>query len=65
MPLKTEFGVATALALIQKLMDVVLQNIHGVFRYLDVLVSQRDEASHSEEVFKHLKKHGFGPKQEK
>ena len=41
------FGVASAPALFQKLMDSVLQGIPGVTCYIDdILISSPDEASH-------------------
>ena len=49
------FGVASASALFQKLMDVVLLGISGVLCYIDdILVSRKDEGIHLkslEEVF--------------
>ena len=63
------FGVASAPAMFQKLMDVVLQGIPGVICYIDdILVVGKDDESHMkslEEVFKRLEKHGFRLKQEK
>ena len=63
------FGVASAAALFQKLMDVVLQGILGVLCYIDeILVSGKDEGSHLkslEGVFRRLEKHGFRLKPEK
>ena len=63
------FGVASAPAIFQKLMDTVLQGISGVACYLDdILVSSTDEESHLrilEEVFSRLEKHGFKLKLEK
>ena len=63
------FGVASAPAMFQKMMDTVLQGISGVICYIDdILVSSKDEASHLgtlEAVFKRLEKHGFRLKQEK
>ena len=63
------FGVASAPAIFQKLMDKVLQGLEGVLCYIDdILVSTKDEASHFqllEEVFKRLEQHGFRLKQEK
>ena len=63
------FGVASAPAMFQKLMDVVLQGIPGVICYIDdILVSGKDEHSHLktlETVFKRLMEHGFQLKQEK
>ena len=63
------FGVASAPAMFQKLMDVVLQGVPGVICYIDdILVSGKDEASHMkslEEVFRRLEKQGFRLKKEK
>jgi len=63
------FGVASAPALFQKLMDTVLQGIPGVTCYIDdILVSGKDEKQHLqilEEVFRRLEEHGFHLKQEK
>ena len=63
------FGVASAPAVFQKMMDTVLQGIPGVICYIDdILVSGKDEASHLEAleaVFKRLEKHGFRLKREK
>ena len=63
------FGVASAPAMFQKLMDVVLQGILGVICYIDdILVCGKDEESHLRtlnEVLERLKKHGFRLKQEK
>ena len=63
------FGVASAPALFQKLMDQVLHGIPGVACYIDdILISTTDEESHIktlEEVFRRLKKHGFRLKKEK
>ena len=63
------FGIASAPALFQKLMDEVLRGIPDVFCYIDdILVSGKDEKSHLkslEEVFRRLGKHGFRLKPEK
>ena len=63
------FGVASAPALFQKLMDTVLQGIPGVACYIDdILVSRKDEAQHMqslEEVCRRLQHHGFRLKREK
>lgn len=63
------FGVASAPAIFQKLMDSVLQDIQGVACYIDdILVSSADEEGHLqilEEVFTRLEKHGFKLKLEK
>jgi len=57
------FGVASAPALFQKLMDTVLQGIPGVTCYIDdILISSPDEASHLktlDAVLERLEKHGF------
>ena len=45
--MRLPFGVASAPALFQKIMDVVLQGIPGVICYIDdILVSGKDEESH-------------------
>ena len=63
------FSVASAPAMFQKLMDVVLQGIPGVICYIDdILVCGKDEESHLRtlnEVLERLEKHGFRLKQEK
>ena len=63
------FGVSSAPAIFQKLMDTVLQGVPGVTCYIDdILVSSANEDSHLqslEEVFNHLEKHGFRLKLEK
>ena len=63
------FLVASAHAMFQKLMDMVLQGIPGAIYYIDdILVSGKDEQSHLktlETVFKCLMEHGFRLKQEK
>ena len=63
------FGVASAPAIFQKLMDTVLQGIPGVVCYIDdILISGADEEAHLRtlgQVFAHLEKHGFKLKQEK
>ena len=63
------FGVASAPAIFQKLMDTVLQGVSGVICYIDdILVSSADEDSHLralEEVCNRLEKHGFRLKLEK
>ena len=60
---------ASAPAIFQKLMDIVLQGIPGVACYIDdILVSIADEESHLsilEEVFNRLAKHSFRMKLEK
>ena len=63
------FGVASAPALFQKLMDTVLQGIPGVACYIDdILISTKDERQHLqtlEEVFQRLEEHGFRLKEDK
>ena len=63
------FGVASAPAIFQKLMDTVLQGIPGVVCYIDdILISRADEEAHLRtlgQVFTHLEKHSFKLKQEK
>ena len=63
------FGVASAPALFQKMMDVVLQGIPGVICYIDdILVSGKDDEGHLKslkEMFTRLEKHGFRLKREK
>ena len=63
------FGIASAPAFFQKIMDTILQSLPNVICYIDdKLVSGEDEASHFElleEVFKRLEKHGIRLKQEK
>ena len=63
------FGVASAPAIFQKIMDTVLQGIAGVTCYIDdILVSSPDEETHIQilgEVFDRLEKHGFRLKQDK
>ena len=57
------FGVASAPAIFQKMMDTVLQGLQGVLCYIDdILVSGENEASHFkllEKVFGQLEKHRF------
>ena len=63
------FGVASAPALFQKLMDSILQGIPGVVCYIDdILISASDQGQHLktlEEVFRRLEEHGFRLKQAK
>ena len=63
------FGVASAPALFQKLMDSVLQGIPHVICYLDdILVTGVDDADHRKNlasVFERLQQHGFRLKHEK
>ena len=66
---RLRFGVASAPALFQKMMDTVLQGIPGVICYIDdILITGKDERRHLrslKEVFQRLEKHGFRLKQEK
>ena len=68
-PTRLPFGVASAPAIFQKIMDTILQGLPKVICYIDdILVSGEDEASHFqslEEVFNRLEKHGIRLKQEK
>ena len=68
-PTRLPFGVASAPAIFQKIMDTILQGLPNVICYIDdILVSGEDEASHFqslEEVFNRLEKHGIRLKQEK
>ena len=63
------FGVASAPAIFQRIMDTVLQGIDGVACYIDdILVSSPDEESHRrslQEVFTRLENHGFRLKRSK
>ena len=63
------FGVASAPAIFQKMMDKVLQGPTVVLCYIDnILVSGENVAGHNQllvEVFTQLEKHGFCLKQEK
>ena len=63
------FGVASAPAMFQKLMDTVLQGLSGVMCYIDdILISTSDKSSHLDvlgEVLTRLDKHGFRLKREK
>ena len=60
------FGVASAPALFQKLMDVVLQGILGVICYIDdILVSGASHMKSLEELFRRLEKQGFRLKKDK
>ena len=62
------FGVASAPAIFQKLMDTVLHGIVGVTCYIDnILVSSTDESllRALEEVLSRLEKQGFKLKLEK
>ena len=57
------FGIASALAMFQKLMDTILQGIPNVVCYIDnILVTGVDNAAHLRnltEVFQRLQKHGI------
>ena len=63
------FGVASAPALFQKLMDTVLQGIPGVICYIDdILLSSADESTHMatlEVVLARLQQHGFRLRKDK
>ena len=63
------FGIASAPAMFQRLMDTVLQGIPGVICYIDdILVTGKDEKEHLErleEVLQRLAKHGFRLKKPK
>ncbi len=63
------FGVASAPAIFQKMMDDLLRGISGVICYIDdILVTGKDEESHAnalQEVFKRLQDHGFRLKEDK
>ncbi len=63
------FGVASAPAIFQKIMDRILQGLPNVGCYIDdILITGEDEASHLqtlEEVFIRLEKHGIRLRQEK
>lgn len=63
------FGVASAPAMFQRIMDTVLQGVEGVTCYIDdILVSSPDEESHFKrlkEVFNRLEQHGFRLKRNK
>lgn len=63
------FGVASAPALFQKMMDTVLQGIPGVICYIDdILITGNDAESHLQslkEVLMRLEKHGFRLKRDK
>ena len=63
------FGVASAPALFQKSMDIILQGLDEVICYLDdILVSGRTEAEHLDNlknVFRRLREHGIRVKNNK
>ena len=63
------FGIASAPALFQKMMDTVLQGISGVTCYIDdILVSTADEKQHLKmlgKVLQWLEEHGFRLRQDK
>ena len=63
------FGVASAPAMFQQVMDTILQGIPGVICYLDdILVTGRDEADHLNHlaaVLERLQRHGVRVKREK
>ena len=62
------FGVASAPAIIQRLVDTILQGIPRVICYIDdILVTGTTEEDHLhnlEEVLKRLENHGFSQAQE-
>ena len=57
------FGVASAPAIVQKLMDTILQGVEGVICYIDNIlvtgINEDEHLSNLEEVFARLEKHGF------
>ena len=61
--LRMPFGLCNAAQTFQRLMDVVLRDLSGVFVYLDdILVASPDEASHRHllrQVFRRLREHGL------
>ena len=63
------FGVASAPAVFQRLMETILQGIPGVVCYIDdILVTGKDEEDHLhnlDEVLSRLEKHGFQLKKSK
>ena len=63
------FGIASVPAMLQKLMDTILQGLCRVMCYIDdILINTRDERSHLdvlEEVLTRLEKHGLCLKREK
>ena len=63
------FGVASAPALFQRAMDIILQGITGVICYIDdILISGESDEQHLdrvEEVLKRLAEHGLRVKQKK
>ena len=63
------FGIPSAPAIFQRLMDTILQGIPGVVCYIDdILVTGKDQEEHLQnlnEVFSLLEKHGFRLKREK
>ena len=63
------FGVASAPAVFQRLMETILQGIPGVVCYIDdILVTGKDEEDHLhnlDEVLSRLEKHGFRLKKSK
>ena len=68
-PTRLPFGVASAPAMFQKLMDTVLKGIPGVICYIDdILVTgatQSDHLRNLEQVFQRLERSGFRLKKEK
>ena len=63
------FGVASAPAIFQRIMDTILQGIPSVICYLDdILITGRNRAEHLrnlEEVLRRLQKHGVRLRKEK
>ena len=63
------FGIASAPAMFQKVMDTILQGIPNVICYIDdILVTGKDDKAHLNtlaQVFERLKKHGIRMKKEK
>ena len=67
--MRLPFGVSSSLAIIQKVMDTILQGIPNDFCYLDdILITEPTEEAHLahlEEVLTHLKRYGIRAKREK
>ena len=63
------FGIASAPAIFQKVMDTILQGVQGAMCYIDdILVTESTEEEHLrnlEEVLQRLKKHGIRMKRNK
>ncbi len=59
------FGIASAPAIFQRLMENILQGIPSVVCYIDdILVTGTSENDHINEVLSRLEKHGFRLKQD-